>query len=139
MTNAIQIQSNIQILQQNVGLIINYAMQHGTEDNQYSSQLHLPNYLTSLVSQIYEIQRIFVSQSLDFSNMPKVKAFLDEIAYSNLCQIPDVKYQASLIARCPTVSQGVLTKGFYSSLISFLEELNTLMIAYPTTSNLTQA
>ena len=29
-TNAIKIQSNIQVLQQNLGLIIDYAMQHGT-------------------------------------------------------------------------------------------------------------
>lgn len=28
--NAIKIQSNIQILQQNMNLMINYAMQHGT-------------------------------------------------------------------------------------------------------------
>ena len=33
----------------------------------------------------------------------------------------------------------MLTKGFYASLISFLEQLNTLMIAYPSTTNLTQA
>ena len=99
----------------------------------------MPNYLASLVTQVYEIQRTFVSQSIDLSQFPKVKDFLEKISYSNLCKIPDVKYEPNLIARCPTVSQGVLTKGLYSSLINFLEELNTLLIAYPSTANLTQA
>lgn len=102
-------------------LILNYGMQHGTEDNQYSLQLNLPNFLSSLVSQVYEIQRSFVSQSVDFSNLPKLKYFLNEIAYNNICNLSDIAFPSYLVSICPTVSQGVLTKGFYSSLISFLE------------------
>ena len=99
----------------------------------------MPNYLARLITQIYGIQRTFVSQSLDFSNFPKVKKFLDKISYSNLCEISDVNYLPGYSLRCPTVSKGVLTKGLYSSIINFLEDINTILIAYPTTSNLTLA
>lgn len=79
-----------------------------------------------------------MSQSLDFSYMPHVKTFLDEIGYGNLCTLPDMNFKG-LSSFCTTVSSGVLTKGLYSSLINFCERMDNIMIAYPNTTNLTQA
>jgi hypothetical protein len=59
-SNAVQIQSKIQILQQNINLAMVYALQHGTEDNQYKKQLDLNSFLSNLTSEIFIIQRSFV-------------------------------------------------------------------------------
>jgi hypothetical protein len=53
LSNAVKVQSQLQIIQQNVHLVSLYAMQHGTEDNLYPQLLNLPVFLNSLKSQIY--------------------------------------------------------------------------------------
>ncbi len=117
-----KLQSQLQTLQQNVELISIYAMQRGTEDNMYPQLLDFPNFLRNLISQVYAIQRTFVnSAGLDRSALPQVNSFLSQVAYSNLCTLHTFNYSSLLIGNCSLINNQILTKGLYSSLISYLE------------------
>lgn len=138
LTNAVQVQSQLQVIQQNVHLVSLYALQHGTEDNKYPQLLNLPVFLNGLINQIYSIQRNFVSSSaFDVNALPQFSKFLSQVAYGNLCTLPNMNFPDYLQKNCSTTNNNILTKGLYSSLISYLEELTTLLLANPITSNFT--
>jgi hypothetical protein len=139
-SNAVKLQSQLQVLQQNVNLVSLYAMQHGTEDNMYPQLLNLPAFLNGLMGQIYDIQRNFVnSATYDISTLPNLNSFLQNVAYGNLCTLPNFNFASYLVANCSTTNNKILTKGLYSSLISYLEEASTLLLAFPSTANFTTA
>lgn len=140
LSSAVKLQSQLQILQQNVNLVSLYALQHGTEDNLYPQLLDLPTFLNGLMSQIYDIQRGFVSSTtFDISALPNLRSFLLQVAYGNLCTLPSFNFTPYLMANCSITNNKILTKGLYSSLISYLEEATTLLLANPTTSNFTNS
>lgn len=100
----------------------------------------MPAFLNGLIAQIYDIQRSFVSSStLDISALPNLRSFLSQVAYSNLCTLPTFNFSAYLINNCSTSNNNILTKGLYSSLISYLEEATTLLLANPSTTNFTNS
>jgi hypothetical protein len=100
----------------------------------------MPVFLNGLMSQIYDIQRNFVSSAtFDISALPNLHSFLNQVGYSNLCTLPDFNFSSSLMASCSTTNNNILTKGLYSSLISYLEEATTLLLANPSTTNFTNA
>lgn len=110
------------MLQQNFNLITIYAMQRGTEDNMYPQLLDFPNFLRNLISQVYAIQRNFVKfATLDLNALPQVSEFLSQVAYSNLCTLPNFNFSSLLIDNCSIINNKILTKGLYSSFISYLE------------------
>lgn len=140
LSRAVKLQSQLQVLQQNVNLVSLYAMQRGTEDNLYPQLLDIPSFLYRIMNQIYEIQRGFSSSAtLDTSSLPNLRSFISQVGYSNLCTLPTFNFSSHLMANCSTTNNNILTKGLFSSLINYMEEATTLFLANPSTTNFTNA
>jgi hypothetical protein len=54
------------------------------------------------------------------SALPQLNNFLTQVAYSNLCTLPNFNFTSYLVKNCTTTNNKILTKGLYSSLISYL-------------------
>lgn len=71
------------------------------------------------------------------TTLPQLNDFITLVAYNNLCTLPNFSFSSRLASACPTINNKILTKGLYSSLISYLEDLNTILLANPNTTNYT--
>jgi len=88
---------------------------------------------------MYLIERSLVGKSYDLSSLPITEQFINSIGYSNLCNMfqagdfinGSIFNNTFNASECMGIGNMILEKGFYSSMISYLEGVSTLMLAFP--------
>lgn len=123
-----------------------YAIQYGTYSSKFEQYQSIPGFLSFLIKEMYSIERSMVGMSFDLTSLPLTRNFINDIGYSNICDlftsgvIPPSPLANITNSTCLTIADKILTKGYYSALINFLESVNTLRLVNPnpTSYNATQ-
>ena len=105
----------------------------------------IPTTLSDFINEMYSIQRGLVASNYNPNVVPLTDTFKNAASYGNLCEMTAMFVSSYSFANmnnktfCSTIGDNVLTKGFYSSIIGYLESINTLRLSNPNTTGYTSA
>lgn len=64
-----------------------YAIQYGTYNPKFEQYQSIPGFLSFLIKEMYSIERSMVGMSFDMASLPLTRNFINDIGYSNICDM----------------------------------------------------